>query len=91
MKRVNRSAAAPVLILEMFSVMLLSALLVGMMMSESLAAVTVQRSCKPANKCGGCYINSRNECVGDCVTTNGCQDCVCGPRPNIVPVECWCQ
>jgi hypothetical protein len=92
MKRDNRSAAASVFILEMFSVMLLSALLVGMMMSESTAAQRkAPRACRPANKCGGCTIDSNFNCRGMCVKDPNCSDCLCETAKGSFPKECWCQ
>lgn len=92
MKRDNRSITAPAFILEMSSVMLLSALLVGMMISESTAAAQkAPRACRPANKCGGCTIDSNSNCRGVCLKDPNCVDCLCDGVKGSFPKECWCQ
>jgi hypothetical protein len=104
MKRDNRSAAVPVFVLEMFSVMLLSALLVGMMMSESMALSTVLLGPKPRLGCSGPCANgcsrssklpgSAKPCTPGCLSTASCNKCECKEDtspPNMQPFPCYCQ
>jgi hypothetical protein len=105
MKRDNRSAAAPVFILEMFSVMLLSALLVGMMISESMgksalipADLLGPVGCgRPNDGCNmGCARTSSSvqgqECAGGCASDAQCKKCSCRLKPkDPSKQECWCQ
>jgi hypothetical protein len=94
MHRDNRSATASASLVEIFSAMLLSALLVGMMVSDSIAAITATRpGCtKPSNGCSlGCHA-IRGGCTGDCDTSDpNCADCRCEPVPNESPLLCWCR
>jgi hypothetical protein len=92
------SATAPASILEMFSVMLLSALLVGMMISESMGAAKAAPlpvGCsRPGNKCGsGCHTNSigQKPCIGGCLPDADCVDCKCDVRKGSFPPLCECQ
>ena len=97
MQRDNRSAAASASMLEMFSVMLLSALLVGMMISESTGkSFQVALGCgKPNNGCNTtCTLTSslKKPCAGGCIADAQCKNCECLPKPNEPIVNiCWCQ
>lgn len=93
MQRDNRAATTQLSILEMISVVLLSAMLVGMMMSEAMAAVTVRPGCsRPNNGCSaGCHTPSSGPCAGDCVRSSDCDLCNCEVVPNEVPRLCWCR
>ena len=107
MKRDNRSAAASVFILEMFSVMLLSALLVGMMISESMGvSMPLVLGPKPRPGCSGhapcargCNRSSKlpgstKPCIPGCDSTPGCNKCECKEDtspPNMQPFPCYCQ
>ena len=100
MRRDNRSATAPASILEMFSVMLLSALLVGMMYSESIGKsfqLGPSGCGRPQAGCNrGCARTTSNvqdkECAGGCASDAQCKNCSCRLKPkDPSKTECWCQ